>query len=113
MSDRAHYIPRAARYQIAIPLRYRTLGESSWYDGRSENISRTGLLFRAERLLSEQVSIEMMLEMPAEVTAASGVHVRRGRIVRAEPPASRDNQLAYAAAVFELDYTHPDDPRRI
>jgi hypothetical protein len=113
MSDRRSFVPRATRYRITIAVRYRKTGEAAWREGRSENISRTGLLFRAERMLPAQTPIEMMLEMPAEVSAASGVHVRRGRIVRAAPASPHENQPAYAAAAFELDYTHPDDPRRI
>lgn len=96
-----------------MPLRYKSTEDVIWHDGTSENISRTGLLFCPERMLSAQTPIEVMLEMPAEVTLASGVHIRRGRIVRAVPPSPRENRPAYAAAVFELDYTHPDDPRRI
>ena len=113
MSAATPFIPRAPRYRIAIPLRFRAAGDSTWLDGYSENISRTGLLFRADQTLVADTFIEMMLEMPAEVTAAGGVHVRRGHVVRAVPPSPREHQPGYTAASFDTNYTHPDDPRRI
>ena len=113
MNAQTPFIPRATRYRIVFPLRFRTAGESAWSEGRSENVSRTGLLFCADRILSAQMSIEMLLEMPAEVAASGGVHLRRARIVRAVPASPRGRQPACVAAAFELDYTHPDDPRRI
>jgi len=104
------FIPRAPRYQIGILLRYRPIGEPIWREGRSENISRTGVLFSPERVLSVHTHIELMLEMPAEVAASTGVHLRRGRVVRAIQASHLEDSPPYAAAVFEFDYTHPPDP---
>jgi len=106
-------VPRAVRHRITIALRYRKTGDPIWRDGLSENISRTGLLFRAERLLPAQTAIEMMLELPSEVAGSGGVHVRRGRVVRIDSPPQYDRQPAHVAAAFDIDYVHPDDPRRI
>ena len=43
-------LPRAPRYTLQIPLRYRQAGDPSWREGRSENISRSGVLFRTDAL---------------------------------------------------------------
>src|SRR5581483_8833518 len=42
---------RAQRFNLNLPLRYRLLGEENWRLGTTENISRSGLLFRAEEML--------------------------------------------------------------
>ena len=37
---------RAPRFSLRLPIRYRTVGEPAWHDGTTENISRSGVLFR-------------------------------------------------------------------
>ena len=88
------------------------MGESIWRDGRSQNVSHTGVLFLPEAALLRNTAIEMMLEMPAQIPAARGMLLRRGRIVRGVPSSLRDLP-AYAAAAFEHDYWPARDPRRI
>src|SRR5215813_4306965 len=39
---------RAQRFQLHLPLKYRRLGEKIWHEGTTENISRSGMLFKAE-----------------------------------------------------------------
>lgn len=113
MTPQSPHIPRAPRYQVLIPLRYRPIGESAWLDGQSENISHTGVLFQPEAPLSRHTPIEMMLEMPAEVAGSTGMLIRRGRIVRFVLPSPLEDRPVYAAAAFDSGYVHPPDPRRI
>ena len=114
MTSQTPHIPRAPRYQVGIHLRYRRIGESTWRDGKSENVSHTGVLFLPEAALSRDTPIEMMLEMPAEVPGSTGMLIRRGRIVRGVSPSSlEDRRPAYAAVAFDHDYWPPPDPRRI
>ena len=89
------------------------MGESIWRDGKSQNVSHSGVLFLPEAALSLHTSIELMLEMPAEMPASKGMLLRRGRIVRGVPPSAPRDRPAYAAAAFEHDYWPPRDPRRI
>lgn len=89
------------------------MGDIIWHDGRSENVSRSGVLFHPERGLSLHTQIEMMFTMPAEMTSSAGVHVRRARIVRSIPAPLDGKRLPYVAAAFEFEYVSPRDPRRI
>jgi hypothetical protein len=90
------------------------MGESIWRDGMSQNVSHTGVLFLPEAVLLRDTSIELMLEMPAEMPDARGMLLRRGRVVRGVAPSSSlKDRPAYAAAAFETDYWPPPDPRRI
>jgi len=50
---------RATRYTVAMPLKYRRVGEQAWHDGMAENISQTGIFFRGDRALSPEEVIEI------------------------------------------------------
>ena len=113
MTSQTPHIPRAPRYQVDIRLRYRPIGEATWRDGKSENISYSGVLFQPEGVLYRDTLIELMMEMPAEVAGSTGMLIRRGRIVRGVPPSPLEDRPAYAAAAFDYGYVHPPDPRRI
>jgi hypothetical protein len=107
------HIPRAPRFEVGVPLRYRAIGESIWRDGKSQNVSHTGVLFEPEAALSRDTPIELLLEMPAELPACRGMLLRRGRIVRGVAPSALEDRPASAAAAFEHHYWPPPDPRRI
>jgi hypothetical protein len=107
---------RAPRFPLKIPLRYRPAGAAVWRDGRSENISRSGVLFRTEHSMETETQIEMMLTLQGELgDDAAGVVICRGRIVRIEPGAESDPRPAVAATIagYRLMHTQGNDPRRI
>ena len=56
--------PRAPRFDLRVPVRYRASGGDDWHAGSTENMSRTGLLFRADRLLPVSTPIEMLVTLP-------------------------------------------------
>jgi hypothetical protein len=112
MAIRVHHQPRAERYTIPVTILYRTAGEP-WQSGLTENISRSGVLFRTERHLALDTPLELMLEVPAILDSADpGGSVRRGRVVRAIAPSSRERRPAVAATFIDL-HTPTIDPRRI
>lgn len=113
MTPHTPYIPRAPRFVVDLQLRYRPIGESIWRDGRSKNVSCTGVLFQTDAALTRDTAIELLLEMPAEIPHSKGMLLRRGRIVRGVPPSSLRDRPAFAAAAFEHEYWPPPDPRRI
>ena len=45
-------LSRAQRFNLNLPLKYRLVGEGNWRKGTTENISRSGMLFRAEEMVS-------------------------------------------------------------
>jgi hypothetical protein len=110
---------RAPRYRLRIPLRYRSTGDDEWRDGRTENISRSGVLFRTDRLMPPQTRIEMLLALPAELGGdAAATVICRGRIVRTEPraeDAEHDAEHVVAATIagYRIAHSQGDDPRRI
>jgi hypothetical protein len=114
MASRANFFPRAERYAIPIAILYRSPGELDWQPGLTENISRSGVLFRADRHFEPNTPLEMMLDLPTIVAAsAAGAAFRRGRVVRATAPSLLKDRPAVAATFVDFQHTPPVDPRRI
>lgn len=96
---------RAQRFKLNLPLRYRQLGERNWRMGTTENISRSGMLFRAEEQIAPRIQIEINLVLPAEIAGLSSTEVLcRGEVVRtidAETPAMTP---ALAAKILQYHF---------
>ena len=114
MTLQSHYVPRAPRFAIPITILYRTSGDTSWQQGWTENISKSGVLFRAYRAIKLNTPVEMLLDIPTFLaTPVAGSAICRGRIVRAERPTPDEDRPAFAARIFEYEPARPSDPRRI
>src|SRR5712692_1167419 len=109
-------VPRAPRFAVPMSMLYRAAGDPGWREGRTENVSRSGVLFRAEQLMEPNTSIDMVLMLPIEIAGdAAGTTMCRGRIVRAGTeagPLGSDARPA-AAPVFRDCEPVPRDPRRV
>jgi PAS domain S-box-containing protein len=111
---------RARRFNLQLPLRYRLLGEKSWRAGTTENISRSGLLFQAQEMLTPSVQLEISLVLPAEIAGLAATEVIcRGEVVRAfETPkpkqakgAGQTQTVTPALAAKILQYHFQHDTR--
>jgi len=65
-----------------IPLHYRLSGMPDWCDARTVNISRTGILVRADEAVQPESKLDIRLTFPLKVTISC-----QGSIVRAEEQA--------------------------
>ena len=65
---RPSWVPRARRLKLDIPLRYRVNKTSTWHEGIIENISQSGVLFNGPQQLPVNALIEMVFEMPEEIS---------------------------------------------
>jgi len=96
---------RAQRFKLNLPLRYRQLGQQDWRAGTTENISRSGMLFRAEERIAPNVQLEINLVLPAEIAGLASTEVLcRGEVVRtieAETPAMSP---ALAAKIIQYQF---------
>ena len=93
---------RARRFPVRTSLWYRPPGDAQWRDGQTENISHSGVLFRADHLMPLQTPIEMLLELPIELGAGQPTKVIcRGRVVRMERATDADaaSQPSLAATI--------------
>ncbi len=111
----AHQLPlsRAQRFQLQLPLKYRRLDEEKWHDGKTRNISRSGLLFQAEDLVQPNVVLEINLVLPAEIAGLSPTEVVcRGEIVRTVTADQEEMPPALAAKILQYRFQHgPQLPR--
>lgn len=98
---------RAQRFSLNLPLRYRLLGEETWKQGTTENISRSGMLFRAEEMLQPSAQLEINLVLPAEIAGLSAAEVVcRGEIVRSMEPENATMNPALAAKILQYHFQH-------
>jgi len=98
---------RAQRFQLHLPLKYRQVGEQNWRAGTTENISRSGMLFRAEELVSPNVQLEINLVLPPEIAGLASAEVLcRGEVVRAVDPEAPAMNPALAAKILQYHFHH-------
>lgn len=103
---------RAQRFQLHLPLRYRRLGEKQWHEGKTENISRSGLLFQADEALQPNSQLEISLVLPAEIAGLSATEVVcRGEVVRTVESAEKSISPALAARILQYHFQHGPLPR--
>lgn len=97
-------IARAQRFTIPMTLRYRQSGQEDWRQGTVENISRSGVLFRAEDEvdLKTPVDIKLVLEIPKAEVAPEVLCW--GEIVRA---ARKEGRPELAAKILDYCFLRP------
>ena len=98
---------RARRFNLHLPLKYRLIGEEGWRDGTTENISRSGLLFRAPETLQPKVQLEINLVLPPEIAGLPATEVVcRGEVVRAIGAENPEVSPALAAKILQYHFQH-------
>jgi hypothetical protein len=100
INNQKEFPPRATRFDIPMPLRYREAGEARWQVGRVENISRTGILFSVKDVLGVNTWLEIAFDLPVLLEgAAPGQVYCRGQVVRTVMPAATDRSVSIAAQI--------------
>ena len=93
---------RASRFPVELPLRYRLFGDLGWTDGKTVNISRSGVLFEVDEPMSADTPIELAFDLPIEMGGGPGAEVTcRGQIVRTILPPSTDAPPSVAVSITE------------
>jgi hypothetical protein len=96
---------RAPRFQIEMTLRFRKFEEVAWYEGTTVNISRSGVLFRAPKLMEVDTPVEVSFTLPVNVSEQGrAVVFCRGRIVRSALVSPRDVLPSLAAEILEYRF---------
>ena len=98
---------RAQRFNLHLPLKYRPIGEPNWREGTTENISRSGMLFQAEEVISPNAQVEINLVLPAEIAGLSSAEVVcRGEVVRTVEGSTPSMSPALAAKILQYHFHH-------
>lgn len=96
-------VPRADRFQMVLPVQYRAMSDSAaeqtWHEGLIENISGSGVLFRAAEPLAAATAIELMFSLPSSAHQPPATVRCRAQVVRAAPPQPPDTRTALAVVI--------------
>jgi PAS domain S-box-containing protein len=98
---------RATRFDLHLPLKYRLVGERGWREGTTENISRSGMLFRAEEMVAPNAQLEINLVLPAEIAGLAAAEVVcRGEVVRTVESEAGAVSPTLAAKILQYHFQH-------
>ena len=101
------WVPRARRLKLNLPLRYRVKNLSIWAEGFIENISQSGVLFRGATALPVNALVEMVFEMPEEISGQKNSNVLcQGRIIRSKEARGSEDVLVLAASILDYKFLH-------
>ncbi len=101
------WVPRARRLKLNIAMRYRAKAAlGAWHAATIENISQSGVLFHGEQSYPANTLVEMVFEMPEEISGQKNSNVlAQGRIIRAKDGhAHKAEAAAFGLAASILDY---------
>jgi hypothetical protein len=97
------HIPRARRLSLQTSARYRAKGLGIWRAGIVKNLSQSGVLFHGPVQVPQYALVEMVFEMPEEISGQK-LHtvLCQGRVLRHEEVRGCE---VVGLAVSILDYT--------
>ncbi len=107
-------VGRARRFTLHLRVLYRELGGQEWFEAWTENISRTGMLFRCDSPLPVDTIVELKLQLsprggneehPAEVLC-------KGTVVRVEQVGGLDASTALAVSIHPYRITRGNLPSK-
>jgi hypothetical protein len=101
------WVPRARRLRLNIPLRYRVKNLSTWSEGTIENISQSGVLYQGPAQLPVNALVEMVFEMPEEISGQKNSNVLcQGRIIRSKDAHDGEGTVGLAASILDYKFLH-------
>jgi hypothetical protein len=107
--------PRATRFSLDAPVRFRGIGDSSWRAGTTVNASRSGVLLKSGGArLGLRDRVEFILTLPRVEGAHAGVEVRcTGDVARFEGGAapSELGEATFALTIDDEDFGRSERER--
>jgi len=106
-SKKPTWVPRARRLRLDTPVRYRVKNLGSWYEGIIDNLSQSGVLIEGPHQLPANTLIEMVFEMPEEISGQKNSNVLcQARITRAKEPKQAAETVSLAASILDYKFLH-------
>jgi len=104
------WMPRARRLRSKLPVRYRGKNLSTWYEGLIQNISQSGVLFQGPQQLPANALIELIFEMPEEISGQKNSNVLcQGRLIRSKNTVENlEDSHELAASILDYKFLHHD-----
>jgi hypothetical protein len=95
--------------KLDIPLRYRVKNLGTWSEGTIENISQSGVLFRGPEALPVNALVEMVFEMPEEISGQKNSNVLcQGRVIRSKNANDAPEALSLVVSILDYKFLHQD-----
>lgn len=107
--------PRATRYVMATTVLYRPVGTERWHEGRTVNVSRSGVLFETPAtLLDETTPIEFILVLPSLGLPGHARVQCLGQVVRRGEAGTAGGSIAATIDAYDfLGVTSTDVTERV
>jgi len=103
---------RAPRFPLQLAIRYRAVGNAEWRQGRTENISSSGVLLQGPYTLQPDTAVEFMLALASATGPRTEISCR-GRVVRMVEPMNLQKHTGFAVAIEQYDFIPPPQPASI
>lgn len=101
------WVPRARRLKLDSPVRYRVKNLGTWYEGTIDNLSQSGVLFHGPEQLPDNTLVEMVFEMPEEISGQKNSNVLcQGRIIRGKGTLAAGDDPGLAASILDYKFLH-------
>lgn len=100
---------RKPRISVQIQVCFRKVGEFAWSHGTTENLSRSGVVFRTAKPLAVNTPVEIQFVAPPELEQNKGLVACRGRIVRLDNVNPQEHRLSMAAHFKQYEVLHRAD----
>jgi len=101
------WVPRARRLKLNLPVRYRVKNLSTWSEGTIRNISQSGVLFHGTAQLPVNALVEMVFEMPEEISGQKNSNVLcQARVTRSKEARAADESSGLAASILDYKFVH-------
>jgi hypothetical protein len=104
------WMPRARRLRSSLPVRYRGKNLSTWYEGKIQNISQSGVMFHGPQPLPANALVEMIFEMPEEISGQKNSNVLcQGRLIRIKDAVDNtEDAFGLAASILDYKFLHKE-----
>lgn len=101
------WVPRARRIKLDSSLRYRVKNLGTWYEGSLENLSQSGILFKGTHPLPANTLVEMVFEMPEEISGQKNSNVLcQARVIRSKDLPASETNTGLAATILDYKFIH-------
>jgi PilZ domain-containing protein len=95
------HVPRAQRFALPVPVRWRARHAAEWIEAVSLNASRTGVLFQSDRSAAVGTEVELTLALSSQSgpwVDAANVNCL-GKIVRIQSDGDGHDNSVLAASI--------------
>lgn len=105
--------PRARRLKSPIAVQLRAEGDVDMHPGTVENISQSGLFVTSEYYPANHTVLEMIFEMPVEISGQRNSRVLcAGKVVRVSTQSEGGGTPGFAVSIVDYHFLHEQERKQ-